>query len=237
VATLDQRELSQTFADIARALLSEDTVEATLQRIVDLAVETVEGCECAGITFVRGGQWSTPASTSEVPPAVDSIQYETGEGPCLDAIREHEVFQTDDLSQEERWPRFAPRAAAETAVVSMLCFRLFVEEDTLGALNLYAMIPAAFDDDDRAVGSVFAAHAAVALSTAQHDHQMEEALRSRDTIGQAKGILMARQGVTADEAFDMLRRGSQRLNIKLRQLAQQVTDGAVTSDQVEPPTG
>ncbi len=230
-----QRELSQTFAEIAQALLCEDTVEATLQRIAELAVETIEHCDFAGMTLVRGRLMTTPASTTQIPTQVDAIQLDTGEGPCLDAIREHEVFHTDDLSLEERWPNFARRAVEMTQVRSMLCFRLFVEEDTLGALNLYSRSPAAFDDDDRTVGSVFAAHAAVALSTAQHDQQMQDALRTRDTIGQAKGILMARQGVTADQAFDMLRRGSQRLNIKLAELARRVTEGGAGADQVGPP--
>ncbi len=93
----------------------------------------------------------------------------------------------------------------------------------MGALNLYSTKPGAFDDTDIALGSVFAAHAAVALSTALHDEQMEEALQSRDVIGQAKGILMAREGITADAAFDTLRRASQRLNVKLRDVADQVT--------------
>ncbi len=222
-----QRELSQTFAEIAQALLCEDTVEATLQRIAELAVETIEHCDFAGMTLVRGRLMTTPASTTQIPTQVDAIQLDTGEGPCLDAIREHEVFHTDDLSLEERWPNFARRAVEMTQVRSMLCFRLFVEEDTLGALNLYSRSPAAFDDDDRAVGSVFAAHAGVALSTSRHGEHMETALQSRDLIGQAKGIIMAKQGVTADEAFDILRRGSQRLNIKLRELARQVADSAV----------
>ena len=232
---VDQRELSETFADIAKSLLSQHSVEGTLQRIAELAVETIDGCDYAGMTIVQGKKVSTPASTTNVPTDVDAIQIETGEGPCLDAIRDHQMFQTDDLLEEERWPKFARRAVEETGVRSMLSFRLFVAEDTLGALNLYSKRTAAFDDDDRVVGSVFAAHASVALSTAQHEQQMADALQSRDTIGQAKGILMARQGVTADQAFDMLRRGSQRLNIKLRELAQKVTEGDTASGGVDQP--
>ena len=72
------------------------------------------------------------------------------------------------------------------------------------------------------MGSVFATHAAVALAGAQQDEQMQKALQGRDVIGQAKGILMAQQGVSADEAFDILRRASQRMNIKLRELAERV---------------
>ena len=72
------------------------------------------------------------------------------------------------------------------------------------------------------MGSVFAAHAAVALATARREEQLEGKAGSRDLIGMAKGIVMARQGVSEDEAFDILRRASQRMNVKLRELADRV---------------
>ncbi len=216
------------FAEMARSLLAEEDVQKTLQRIVELAVETIGGCDHAGVTILHGGTFSTPAFTDAVPVAVDAIQYETGEGPCVDAIRDHEVFRTGDLGHEARWPAFSARAQRETGVTSMMGFRLFIAGDTLGALNLFSKAPDAFDDAASAAGSVFAAHAAIALSTALHDEQMNQALESRDIIGQAKGILMAKEGVTADEAFDMLRRASQRLNLKLRKVAEDITRTGVT---------
>jgi len=233
----------ELFAEMARSLLAEGGVQETLQRIVGLAVEAIDGCDHAGITFLHGGVFSTPAATDDVPGKVDAIQYQTGEGPCIDAIVEHEVFRSGDLGQEKRWPNFAGRAQRETGVTSMMGFRLFVAGDTLGALNLFSKTADAFDDAARAAGSVFAAHAAIALSTAQHDQQMSDALQSRDVIGQAKGILMAKEGVTADEAFAMLRRASQRLNVKLRQLAEDVARTGVTpasspaSSPAVPPQG
>ena len=222
----DGPELAESFADIARTLLSADSVEATLQKIVELAVDTVDGCDHAGVSLVQDKAITTPAATDEVPPGVDAIQYETDEGPCVDAIKEHEIFRTADLSQEQgRWPNFAPRVTADTGVRSMLSFRLFDQAHTLGALNLYSKEVGAFDDDAQAIGAVFAAHAAVALASAQREEHLERALESRDVIGQAKGILMARQDVTPDRAFDILRRASQRLNVKLREVANQVVEG------------
>lgn len=119
----------------------------------------------------------TPAASDDVPAKVDAIQCEVGEGPCLDAIREHDVFQTDDLANEARWPDFARRAAAESGVASMLAFRLFLEADTMGALNLFSRDTAAFDAEDRAVGSIFGAHAAVALSAATNRTRWRRAWR------------------------------------------------------------
>ncbi len=218
-------DLAQTFAEVARALLAERDLHATLTRIAALAVDTIDGCNHAGVSLIQGRNVRTEGSSNEVPKKVDAIQYEVDEGPCLDAISEQQVVETADLATEERWPNFARRTVEETGVRSMMSFRLFAEHDTMGALNLYSKDPDAFDDESRNVGAVFAAHAAVAMSSAKQQEQMEEALRSRDLIGQAKGVLMARQGVTEDRAFDMLRRASQRLNVKLRDIAEQVAHG------------
>ena len=212
-------ELAETFADVARVLLENHDVDTTLTHICELAVKTVEGCEAAGISIAQGTRVTSRTTTDDLPCVVDKIQSETQQGPCVDAIKEHQVFITGFLSKEERWPEFAKRAHEETGVESILSLRLFAREDTMGALNLYSREPDAFDDHDVAVGSVFAAHAAVALATAKHDEQLESKSQSRDLIGMAKGIIIARQNVSEDEAFDILRRASQRMNVKLRELA------------------
>jgi GAF domain-containing protein len=91
---------------------------------------------------------------------VDELQAET-QGPCIDAILEHEIFVTGSLSGESRWPQLPPRAREEPRVESVLALRLFARQRTMGALNLYSSQLDAFSDQDVAVGSVFAAHAAV----------------------------------------------------------------------------
>ena len=138
-------ELAEVFGEIARTLLAEDDAATTLSRIVHLAVETIDACEHAGISMIEPKTVTSPASSDEVPAIVDRIQSATGEGPCVDAIREHEVFRTGRLSQEDRWPAFARRASAASGIESILSFWLFAEEDTLGALNLYSTRPDAFD--------------------------------------------------------------------------------------------
>jgi len=215
-------ELAQEFGAIARTLIAEADSEATLQRIVSLAVEIIDGCEHAGITVVEGNTVTSPASSDEVPAIVDRIQAETGEGPCIDAIKEHQLYQTGRLSAELRWPEFTPRAVVESMIESILSLRLFIVGTTMGALNLYSTQPDAFDDRDVAVATVFAAHAAVAWSTAQTIENLKVGMATRQLIGQAVGLLMARQDMSEAEALDALRRASQRLNIKLRQLAESI---------------
>lgn len=162
-------DLAETFAAIARELQAENSPEQTQQRITSVAIKTIGGCDHAAISLVRrdGRTIDTVAPTDEVPGRVDAIQYEVGEGPCLDAIAEHEIYVTKDLAQESRWPEFSERAVQETSVSSMLAFQLFVEEDTLGALNLYSRQTDAFDDHDRGVGAILAAHASIAMEAAR----------------------------------------------------------------------
>ncbi len=215
-------ELAEVFADVARALTEEHDVEHTLDRICVLAVKTIDGCEAAGISIASGPHITSLSTSDPLPRILDDIQSETQEGPCVDAIKEHEVFLTGSLSQETRWPDFSRRAHEQTGVDSILSLRLFVSENTMGALNLYSTQADAFDDQDIAMGSVFAAHAAVALGHARREAQLEDKAATRDVIGMAKGIIMARQEVSDDEAFAILRRASQRMNVKIRELADRV---------------
>lgn len=133
-------------------------------------------------------------------------------------------MRTGDLTTEQRWPAFSARAAAETGLRSMLSLRLFVKEDTLGALNLYSRDSHAFNGEGTAAaaGAIFATYAALALASAREQErveQLQQALASSRTIGVAIGVLMARHRLGEDEAFDLLRGASQRANRKLRQIA------------------
>lgn len=218
-------QVAEIFASVARALAEgHDEMTGALDKIVHLAVEHLEACDFAGISLVEKGTISSPASTSDIPRRLDEIQAETSEGPCIDAITDHEVFQTGDLCNERRWPNFSSRGHRETGVSSILAIRLFVERDTMGALNLYSTGRDAFDDSDVALATVFAVHASVAMSAARREEGLEKKAESRDVIGRAKGILMARSGATDDEAFAMLKAASQRMNVKLRDIAQTITE-------------
>jgi transcriptional regulator with GAF, ATPase, and Fis domain len=220
-----QAELAVQFAAVARALQAEPTVERTLARVTELAVSVIGGCDHAGITVVRRGRPETVAASDKIPARVDALQYQTRQGPCLDAITDERINRSQDLAAETRWPQFARRAVELTEVRSMLAYRLFTADDTLGALNLYSQRPEAFDDDVLPVGAVFAAHAAMAFANArEHEHitQLEQAVATNRRIGIAIGLLMAHRGIGSDEAFDLLRRASQLSNRKLRDIADEV---------------
>jgi hypothetical protein len=157
------------------------------------------------------------------------MQQTAGEGPCLDALASRSVVYAGDLIDDDRYPVYGPQAAA-AGVRSILAHALQVD-DIDGALNLYSRLPEAYGVTDRAKGVILTALAGFAVSAAvgrRDDHErldnLQEALQTRDVIGQAKGILMERERITAEQAFDVLRRASQHLNEKLRDIAQQVVD-------------
>ena len=144
------------------------------------------------------------------------------EGPCFDALRMHETVLGNDLATDERWPRWGPLVAREIGVVSVVSYRLYTTEETLGAMNLYSRRTAAFDTDDICNGQALAAHVAVALATAQNAANLQPAISTRTVIGRAEGILMERFDISPPEAFAILRRVSQDRNVKLNQVAEEL---------------
>lgn len=231
--------LTADFSNTARSLFAASSVEGTLGLIISLAGETIEGCDFAGLLLVQAGAVTSPAHTDPIVTDLDALQRHIGEGPGLDASVQGIPFYADDLDSDPRWPRFAPLAAAQ-GVRSLLAIPLF-GNGTLGALNLYAQYPAAFGVIDRARGLLFAALAGLAFTTAQ-SHEDEErraanlhaALATRELIGQAQGILIERERLTPDQAFDILRRASQHLNIKLQEVAQTLVETGERPDIGQP---
>ncbi|WP_367128505.1 GAF and ANTAR domain-containing protein [Saccharothrix sp. HUAS TT1] len=216
-------ELAARLNQVARDLHRADGEQGTMDAIVHAAVGTIPGAAHAGImTIVSKRDIRTVATTDDVPRDADQVQYDTGQGPCLTALYQQKIVSAPDLATESRWPLFAKRAL-DLKVTSMLSFRLYVEGDDLGALNLYSPEAHAFDEESEHVGLLFAGHAAVALARAQEREHLAESVQTRDLIGQAKGILMERHKLTADQAFHLLVRASQQTNLKLRVLAERLT--------------
>lgn len=228
-------ELSANLADTARILFTAGSVADTLAEIVDLAVATIDGCDFAGLFLLERDVITSPVHTDPVVNEIDNLQYGCGEGPCLDAVALGQIFYADDLGEDPRWPRFGAQANA-AGIRSVLALPL-ATNGTPGALNLYARYPAAFGVADRAKGVILASLAGLAVSIAR-SHEDEErraenlnsALATRELIGQAQGILMERERITSGQAFDILRRASQHLNRKLRDVAQDLVDTGARPD-------
>ncbi|MUN64917.1 ANTAR domain-containing protein [Kocuria sediminis] len=207
---------------MARTLQQEQDVEATLAAMAHAALELIPGAAATSISVARAHHTVTShAASSDLAAVVDRLQEAHGEGPCLDAAYAQTIVRVPDFTHEDRWPSFAP-AAAEAGARSMLCFQLYTDESDLGALNVYGAGAEAFTTASEEIGSLVAAHAAVALAEAQHINRLHQALTTRDLIGQAKGILMERFKITDQQAFVVLTTVSSRSNLKLREVAEQL---------------
>ncbi|MEU5778445.1 GAF and ANTAR domain-containing protein [Streptomyces venezuelae] len=223
--SVDWVRFGKQMAAMARDLLAQTSVDATLERITSSATELVEGCDAAGILILHGGQVETLAPTHQLVVDSDALQAREGEGPCFDVAWSgggERVFRISDFTHDQpRWPAYAVEARA-LGIGSMMGFLLFTEDEELGALNLYSARPGAFNENDETAGLLLASHAAVAFSSARTHAQLEQAVSTRHTIGEAMGILMGRHRLTEEEAFDVLRRYSQENNVKLRDVAARV---------------
>jgi len=227
--------LSQPFIALADALFAVDRdagVVGVVERVIDAAQSIVPGADVVS-AVLRGpdGRLDTVAFSHPAAQKADALQDETGEGPSHTAMHCSGVGASTArlTSGDSPWPAFAERAAGELELHAVLSTGMFPggTPPRFGALNFYSWSPDGLDGADRDMALVLAAHAATAISAVQastahelRESQLQEALQSRDVIGQAKGVLMERRGLSSDEAFDVLRRTSQDLNVKLRDVAQ-----------------
>jgi GAF domain-containing protein len=225
--------------ELTGLLLADETVAGLLDVIVNVAASAVDGVDGASVSLLisDGAQFETSNASSELIREIDEAQYEEREGPCVEAIRTG--HETTFSAGEDHWPVFAERAT-QAGVRSVWSLPLTVRERTTGALNLYTMSADTWSEPSQQLARDLASQAAVVLANATAlmsaelaSEHLRVAMETRDIIGQAKGILMGRQGISADEAFDVLRRASQRTNRKLRDVAIEVVN-LVT--QTEDPT-
>ena len=222
-------EFTELLLSLNQLMVAEESLEDTLGRVAYLACMSGIGADTAGVTLTRDGGPATPAFYGDGALALDRAQYASDDGPCLTAFRKGETVRIYAIATESgRWPAFVAQAA-ELGVQSSLSLPLTVRGETVGALNLYSRSPAPFTDAHVELARVFAQQAAVAITNAEVDwrtynltQNLQAALENRDRIGQAKGILIATHKLTSDDAFDLLRRTSQHLNRKLRDVADHV---------------
>lgn len=226
----ERLDLTEIMTRLAGLLFSEETLQSSLELTTRLAHQTIAGSSGAGVTMIRDGKKYTAAYSDALVERADAIQYQLDEGPCLSAWAEDRSFRIDDMATEKRWPRWSPRAAA-LGLRSCISAPLQVRQGPTGAMKVYSGNPQEYDDRDAEILTLFAEQAGIVLANVEGyweaqemSDQLKEALRSRDVIGQAKGMLMEREGLDDEAAFAMLRQASQTQNIKLRDIAQSVVE-------------
>ena len=237
-ASDDERE---HLAALDRVLYGENSLEELLQQVVSLARHTVPGADGVTVSLHdESGGFKTPTTTDALVYELDQEQYRLDEGPCVEALKTNRPvsFRVDD---RDPFPRFA-EAAASKFISAVMSTPLCIDGRGIGALNMYSGTVSAFPEDQVETAGLFAEQAAVVLANAlAYDDsitlnaRLEEALLSRDVIGQAKGLIMAEAGCDSEEAFGRLRLQSQQENRKLRAIAQEIVDAHEQRRPTQPP--
>jgi len=225
--TAHMAQVVRHFDAVSAVLTDGRTSPPTPQSVTSLALDVLGDDAGCSLILTRAGRRPTLAASSDTWVAdVAALQLRVGEGPCLDASVGTATIRCDDLAADGRWPRFADRALAECGARSLLSVPLRLSNGDRGALGLYSRTVDRFDDVALGVAAMLAPFAALAMEAALHledTAHLETALRTSRQIGIAVGILMARDKVTSEAAFDQLVAASQHLNRKLRDIATEVT--------------
>jgi GAF domain-containing protein len=211
--------------ELGQLLLAEHNHPSVLQRIVDLVAQAMPAGSEVSLTLVRGDRPTTAAFTGPLAEDLDETQYERGYGPCLEAAVGGHITEIADARAEDRWPEYVP-TFLERGTLSALAAPVPAAHLSAG-LNVYARTAQAFSDDDRSALVSFAAYAGAALTNmdALQDardlaENLKKAMEFRSVIEQAKGILMERHKLTAEQAFRLLTESSMQTNRKLRDIAE-----------------
>jgi hypothetical protein len=221
------RSLVEAFSEIARHVHASPDPDESMRRITMAACEAIAGCDAASLSLITPDGPATRAATGRLAVEGDLIQYAEREGPCLDAAMHERWLTTPDLRCDPRWPRSSVRLADELGVGSMLSCRLSLDaapHATLGGMNLYARRVGAFSEADEMMAILLSSLGGVVLDASRQQANLRAAIESRQVIGEAIGILKTQRHVTSDEAFTMLSQASQRMNVKLRELAHRIAD-------------
>ena len=192
--------------------------------ITEGAVGMIAGAEQGGIVVPAGpGRLDGRAAIGDLPELVMKTQNQVREGPCLDTVAHSAQILVTDLRQDARWPAFRS-TAAQWNVRSMMCTPMRVQHATVGSLTLLSTQPEAFGDAAANWAAVFAAHATLALTSVQQIRNLVAKADSREVIGRAEGILMQRDHITAQAAYEMLVHASQISNTRLREVCRHVAE-------------
>ncbi|MFC9358450.1 GAF and ANTAR domain-containing protein [Rhodococcus sp. NPDC057014] len=215
------------FASLAEIVYNRTSDAEVYGAICVAATLLVPGCDHASVMLRHDGSYVTVAASSDVARRVDHLERVVGQGPCVDAIEDEAAQLDPDLAAAPTWPTLAARVLAETPVRGTMGFRLLVDDRKVGALNLFTDTAGIFTDPVAEQAVLLAAFAAVtvsAISSGAEATTLRAGLAGNREIGKAIGLLMALHNISEDAAFDLLRRTSQQMNIKIADLARRVID-------------
>jgi anti-anti-sigma regulatory factor len=235
-AEIPELDLENQLASIISS--HDDVIDGLLKMVIEMANATVVGADGVSVSLRRAGRLSTVAATDTTIMDMDSYQYSTEQGPCVDASLAGQRFYCTSIDTEDRWPSFVPKASS-LGIKSILSSPLLESGSPVGALNIYSRTDGAFDDSDQELASLFASEASKSLTAAgiepireQQSERIHAALRHRHVVAQAQGVIMERRGVSELAAYTMLRTYSQQTGQPLQRRAEEIVGSTQRSRPV-----
>lgn len=228
---ISTERMSDLFVEVADTLVDEFDVIDFLHHLTEHAV-AVSGADAAGLMLTdQTGRLQFMAASNPSGESLELYQLQNSEGPCLDCFTSGEPVVNADLrNAADRWPTFAARAI-ELGFQSVHAFPMRLRESTIGALNLFGSQDVVFEAPDLRVVQALADVATIALMQERAIRRAEEvteqlqgALTSRVVIEQAKGAVAATSGISADEAFELLRGRARSTQRRLVDVARSVLE-------------
>jgi hypothetical protein len=220
-------ELRNTFEAMAQVLYTGESHDSVQTALCVAAVELIDGCDHASLMVRRQGKARSAAASDETAQKIDQLEISLDEGPCLDALDDDEPDQhiCPDLTRADKWKTLAEQILEVSGVKGMAGFRIRLDGAKVGALNVFSDTSGALDQhslDQAALLAAFASVALAALDRGEEASTLRRGLESNREIGKAIGLLMAMHDIDDDQAFTMLSKVSQEMNIKVAEVANQV---------------
>lgn len=224
-------EITRAMMELTTITLGTQSLTEILRRVAALAAGVIAAADEVSVTVLdRRDRPRTVAFSGQRALFLDERQYETGAGPCLDAAVTGTTISIEDTTTDRTYEIFSA-VCHRHGVRQVVAVGLTGPQRSIGALNFYSAGDQPFDDEARMTATVFAGHVSALVANAaayedsvEHAAQMDRAMASRAVIEQAKGIVMANEGCTPEDAFTSLVAMASRSNVKLRDVAQRLVD-------------
>jgi transcriptional regulator with GAF, ATPase, and Fis domain len=230
--------LARASVEFSDTLVSDYDLVEFLARLCQRFVKVMEVSAAGAVLTDRRGRLRVAAASTDTVAALETLQVQRWQGPCVDAYRCGRRVAVPDLRRVRgRWPMFTPWAL-EAGVAAVCAFPMRLRADRIGALNVFQATPGELGEAAVQAGQALADVATIAIvqgraaqDAARLARQLEHALESRVVVEQAKGVLAERLGVDPDAAFMRLRRYGRVRGLRLAKLARQVVDGSCTLNE------
>jgi len=230
----DEARWTDALTELSRMVVGSDSLDAVLGRVTELAKQNLPGAEDVSITVIEAnGKPRTVVFTGPLAVELDERQYCAGFGPCMDAAVTGQTLLLDAEDPQSAYAEFA-QVTKRAGIRHVMSVGLPIKERTAGGMNVYGTADLGCDTAVIERAEAFAGYAAVAVNNAaeyarlvDHNTYLSVAMETRAVIEQAKGIIMARERCTADDAFETLSRVSQTQHTKLRAVAQAIVDATL----------